>query len=100
VISFGVAVKFLVPTSYANIHELKVPDRVEDIRPRFHKTRNQMGDNDQNDAEPEDDEDDDDSFIEWSLRKCAAASLDMLSGNNQNHRLFPQILQSCFRNFW
>jgi transportin-1 len=58
-----------------------VPDRAEDIKPRFHKNRNQMGDNNENnESELEEDEDDDDSFIEWSLRKCAAASLDMLSG--------------------
>lgn len=58
-----------------------MPDRIEDIKPRFHKNRNQMSDNDENnESELEEDEEDDDSFIEWSLRKCAAASLDMLSG--------------------
>lgn len=75
-----------------------MPDRVEDIKPRFHKTRNQMGDNDENDGDPDDeDEDDDDSFIEWSLRKCAAASLDMLSGSS-----FKVFLINFFkfRNFW
>jgi hypothetical protein len=39
-----------------------------------------MGENDDNDEDSDVDEEDDDSFIEWSLRKCAAASLDMLSG--------------------
>ncbi|KAI6183830.1 Transportin-1 [Aphelenchoides bicaudatus] len=57
-----------------------VPDRVEDIKPRHHKTRSQMGENAENDGSDEELEEDDDSFIEWSLRKCAAASLDMLSG--------------------
>lgn len=37
-----------------------------------------MGENEENDSD--EDEDEDESFIEWSLRKCAAASLDMLSG--------------------
>ncbi|GMS84334.1 hypothetical protein PENTCL1PPCAC_6509 [Pristionchus entomophagus] len=47
-----------------------VPDRAEDIKPRFHRGKVAGGEDDS------DDEDDDDQHQEWSVRKCAAASLD------------------------
>lgn len=85
-----------------------VPDREEDIRPRFHKSRTHTvksagaagsgggetatgggGDGDggnlDNDEDDDDDDEDDDgldddnSLSEWNLRKCSAAALDMLA---------------------
>lgn len=77
-----------------------VPDREEDIRPRFHRVnrmhnqgngQGQSGasgrnDDDQhmNDDEEELNEDDDggdkdDTVSEWNLRKCSAAALDVMS---------------------
>ncbi|CAD5215211.1 unnamed protein product [Bursaphelenchus xylophilus] len=62
--------------------DANVPDRAEDIRPRFHRARNMFDDGNGgggDDDEDGNDDDDEDAYIEWSLRKCAAASLDMLS---------------------
>lgn len=47
-----------------------VPDRAEDMKPRFHRGKVAGGEDDS------DDEGDDDQHQEWSVRKCAAASLD------------------------
>uniref|UniRef100_A0A915P1V8 Transportin-1 n=2 Tax=Meloidogyne TaxID=189290 RepID=A0A915P1V8_9BILA len=81
--------------------DANVPDRIEDIKPRFHRARTQglgasshqdnennntnqqAGNNNNNESDDEEDfgdEGDDDSSTEWNLRKCAAASLDVLSG--------------------
>ncbi|GMR36566.1 hypothetical protein PMAYCL1PPCAC_06761 [Pristionchus mayeri] len=46
-----------------------VPDRVEDMKPRFHKGKVAGGEEDS-------DDEDDEHHQEWSVRKCAAASLD------------------------
>ncbi|OMJ20196.1 Transportin-1 [Smittium culicis] len=67
-----------------------VPDMSQDIKPRHHKSRlqgvsndnnlqNQNSDDDESDDDYDDDDDDDDVYSEWNLRKCAAASLDILS---------------------
>uniref|UniRef100_A0A7E4UNT7 Transportin-1 n=1 Tax=Panagrellus redivivus TaxID=6233 RepID=A0A7E4UNT7_PANRE len=58
-----------------------VPDRDEDIKPRFHKGRTQGGTivNPSDDPEDDDEDDSDDTVTDWNLRKCAAASLDVLS---------------------
>ena len=69
-----------------------VPDREEDIRPRFHKSRTHTvrsttcGATDENGAAGDDDDDDDDdgmdddsSLSDWNLRKCSAAALDVLA---------------------
>ncbi|XP_021283594.1 transportin-1-like isoform X1 [Herrania umbratica] len=48
-----------------------VPDRDQDLKPRFHSSRFH-GSEDMKD-------DDDDSLNIWNLRKCSAASLDVLS---------------------
>ncbi|KAI6197203.1 Importin-beta domain-containing protein [Aphelenchoides besseyi] len=76
-----------------------VPDNAQDIRPRHHKTRNQMGGEAEKGSDDEDD-DDDDSYIEWSLRKCAAASLDMLSGIFGDAFLEPllPLIKECLQN--
>ncbi|GMT14401.1 hypothetical protein PFISCL1PPCAC_5698, partial [Pristionchus fissidentatus] len=46
-----------------------VPDREEDMKPRFHRGKVAGGEEDE-------DEGDEDHHQEWSVRKCAAASLD------------------------
>ncbi|OLY82423.1 Transportin-1 [Smittium mucronatum] len=68
-----------------------VPDDSQDIKPRHHKTRfqgnsndnsnrpSQAQDSDDDESDFDDDDDDDDVYSEWNLRKCAAASLDVLS---------------------
>ena len=82
----------------------EVPDKNEDIRPRFHRARtrqqnpmmsnenstnnfidtNNNSTNNGEDRAGEDDDDDDDGATteqatEWNLRKCSAAALDVLS---------------------
>ncbi|KAI8866819.1 Transportin-PC [Ramicandelaber brevisporus] len=67
-----------------------VPDREQDIRPRHYTSQANSNMNDDDggeDGEDDDDEDDDDDDDEendeadgeWNLRKCASASLDVLS---------------------
>ncbi|KAF5289606.1 hypothetical protein FQR65_LT11797 [Abscondita terminalis] len=73
-----------------------VPDKEEDIKPRFHKSKthtikasstnttlgssieknSEQGDEDEDDY---DDADDDSSLSDWNLRKCSAAALDVLA---------------------
>ncbi|MFH4974294.1 hypothetical protein AB6A40_001003 [Gnathostoma spinigerum] len=87
-----------------------VPDRQEDIRPRFHRAKTQtqrrsidedasnLGDN-----YDDDDDLDDDASTEWNLRKCSAASLDVLSGVF-NEALLPTLLpilrETLFHENW
>ena len=56
-----------------------VPDREEDVRPRFHRSKTHHNTN--NDMEDEEDDglDDDSSLSDWNLRKCSAAALDVLA---------------------
>ncbi|KAI8320666.1 ARM repeat-containing protein [Martensiomyces pterosporus] len=71
-----------------------VPDSEQDIKPRHHRARthdhqtegagassNDDGDSDENDDDDDDydSDDDDDVYAEWNLRKCSAASLDVMS---------------------
>lgn len=51
-----------------------VPDRDQDIRPRFKQSRLHGSAGDE-----EEEEDDDDIINAWNLRKCSAAGLDILS---------------------
>eukprot|EP00741_Cyanophora_paradoxa_P008025 tig00001239_g7764.t1 len=73
-----------------------VPDREQDIKPRFYHPKAQAGgshsadnanaaeekadDDDDDDEDDDDDDDDDEEVSEWNLRKCSAAGLDILSG--------------------
>ncbi|KAJ2833502.1 hypothetical protein J3B01_004383 [Coemansia erecta] len=66
-----------------------VPDSDQDIRPRHHRARTHDqhqgdagsdGESDGGDDSDDDSDDDlDDYYAEWSLRKCSAASLDVMS---------------------
>ncbi|CAK4070930.1 unnamed protein product [Aphanomyces euteiches] len=58
-----------------------VPDRPEDIKPIFHKSKHshEGGDDDDDDDDDDDGYTADDDVEQWSLRKSAAAGLDTLS---------------------
>ncbi|XP_046751407.1 transportin-1 [Diprion similis] len=93
-----------------------IPDREEDIRPRFHKSRthhthhgstnkhsddNGVGDDD--DSDPEDGGDDDSTLSDWNLRKCSAAALDMLAnvfGEELLPVLVPILKETLFHQDW
>uniref|UniRef100_A0A915E4P1 Transportin-1 n=1 Tax=Ditylenchus dipsaci TaxID=166011 RepID=A0A915E4P1_9BILA len=91
-----------------------VPDRAEDIKPRFHRARTQgmnapdhstAGDGAETSTQNEEDEadEDDDSCTEWNLRKCAAASLDVLSGifgDTFLDHLLPILKDTLFHQRW
>uniref|UniRef100_A0A183CIR4 Transportin-1 n=1 Tax=Globodera pallida TaxID=36090 RepID=A0A183CIR4_GLOPA len=110
-----------------------VPDRVQDIKPRFHRAKTQgvvgsssahTSPNDLNeagfgmpntaqqqqqrqDSDDDDDEEegagDDETTTEWNLRKCAAASLDVLSGiftDTLLVHLLPILNESLFSDQW
>lgn len=88
-----------------------VPDREEDIRPRFHKSRThtiKSGDGTVPGGEEEDDEDDDgldddSSLSEWNLRKCSAAALDVLANVFREECLpivLPILKETLFHQEW
>ena len=56
-----------------------VPDREEDVRPRFHRSKTHHNTNNDMEDDEEDGLDDDSSLTEWNLRKCSAAALDVLA---------------------
>ncbi|GAB2261870.1 hypothetical protein Droror1_Dr00002867 [Drosera rotundifolia] len=59
-----------------------VPDRDQDLKPRFHSSRLHGA---------EDAEDDDDVVNVWNLRKCSAAALDVLS-NVYGDEILPPLM--------
>lgn len=90
-----------------------IPDREEDIRPRFHKSKTHhtmikhtdengaCGDED--DLDGEDGGDDDSSLSDWNLRKCSAAALDMLAGVFRDELLpvlVPILKETLFHQEW
>uniref|UniRef100_A0A914ZWH3 Transportin-1 n=2 Tax=Parascaris univalens TaxID=6257 RepID=A0A914ZWH3_PARUN len=86
-----------------------VPDRQEDIRPRFHRAKTQTQRHSEEDGtsiDPEcmeDDDLDDDASTEWNLRKCSAASLDVLSGIFNDDflpTLLPILKETLFHSNW
>ena len=97
--------------------DMSVPDNVQDIKPRHHKAKihaqevNETGseqdeksgrDNDESDYD-EDDEDEDDFDMEWSVRKCSAATLDVLSvtfGDVLLPDLLPAIQENMLHPSW
>jgi transportin-1 len=56
-----------------------VADRPEEMRPIFHKAKQEVETADGGDDEEESDDDGDSEVTEWNLRKCAAAGLDMIA---------------------
>lgn len=90
-----------------------VPDKEEDIKPRFHKSRahvmkNSFGSINENAVEKEDDEeyddgDDDGSLSDWNLRKCSAAALDVLANVFRDDLLpilIPILKETLFHKSW
>ena len=75
------------------IDEEEADDRDQDVAPVFHKAKAKGGGYDD-----DDDDDDDDDVKEWSLRTCAAASLDSLSAVFAPSTTLPillPVLQEC-----
>ena len=72
-----------------------VPDREEDIRPRFHRARSHHANSGEaghgDDSDEEDMDDDDSALSDWNLRKCSAAALDVLASVFRND-LLPVLL--------
>lgn len=91
-----------------------IPDKEEDIRPRFHKSKthtikNAMGSNstengtDKDDDDDYDDVDDDGSLSDWNLRKCSAAALDVLANVFRDDLLpilIPILKETLFHQDW
>ncbi|KAJ1923171.1 hypothetical protein IWQ60_006050 [Tieghemiomyces parasiticus] len=97
-----------------------VADRAEDIKPRHHhakshehghtedapraeRTPGEGGSDDEDDEDDDDDDDMDDPYAEWNLRKCAAASLDVLStvfGNDVLPIILPLLQEALFNEDW
>lgn len=82
-----------------------VPDRDEDIRPRFHRSRSHHQEHENGeDGEHLDEEGDDDSGLsDWNLRKCSAAALDVLSnvfGTELLPILLPILKETLFHQQW
>ncbi|KAJ1530932.1 hypothetical protein ONE63_005770 [Megalurothrips usitatus] len=84
-----------------------IPDREEDIRPRFHKSRTHTHKHTENGEEGDDDDDDglddDSSLSDWNLRKCSAAALDCLAnvfGEDLLPVLVPILKETLFHNEW
>ena len=95
------------------------PDNVQDIKPRHHKAKTHSLEHiDQTGQQPhhlpttitaeetedeEDFDDDDDDYSEWNLRKCAAATLDVLAtsyGDEILESLLPLLKERLFNSEW
>lgn len=85
-----------------------IPDREEDIKPRFHKSRThtQKGEGQEHDDDSDDEDDgldDDNSLSEWNLRKCSAAALDVLANVFREECLpivLPILKETLFHQTW
>ena len=90
-----------------------IPDKEEDIRPRFYSGRThaqpRMDDSENHRHDDDDSDDDDDDFdlhkgnSDWNLRKCSAAALDFLA-NVFHDDLLPVVLpilrETLFHQDW
>lgn len=81
-----------------DVDDHAVPDNVQDIRPQHHFSKKQeYGSRDEDAADDEDgeddeiDEEDEDEATDWTLRKCAASTLDTLANTYQNE-ILPTLL--------
>ena len=80
------------------IDEQQGEDRAQDIAPVFHRSKAKGGGNDgehdeHNDSDDDDDDDDDDfDDREWSLRTCAAASLDGIASGYPHEIVLSHLL--------
>ena len=81
--------------------EQAAPDRDQDLKPRHYKAKNRAVNG--NDSDSDEDEDEDEVYNEWNLRKCSAATLDVLStayGTSILEYLLPLLNQQLFSNDW
>lgn len=91
-----------------------IPDRDEDIKPRFHKSRTHTlktdaaqgsTEGDIGDSDDEDDDGlvDDSNLSDWNLRKCSAAALDILANVFKDEILpilLPILKETLFHEQW
>lgn len=93
-----------------------VPDKEEDIKPRFHKSKahtikncfGNASNTNENGIEKEDEDDyadgdDDGSLSDWNLRKCSAAALDVLANVFRDELLpilIPILKETLFHRDW
>ncbi|KAJ1986624.1 hypothetical protein H4R33_003253 [Dimargaris cristalligena] len=91
-----------------------VPDRDEDIKPRHHHSKAhessrgegaepQAAGSDDDSDDDDDDDDMDDMYAEWNLRKCSAASLDVMAsvfGTDILEHILPLLQQALFDSDW
>lgn len=91
-----------------------IPDRDEDIKPRFHKSKTHTlkadaaqgsGEGDIGDSDDEDDDGlvDDSNLSDWNLRKCSAAALDILANVFKDEILpilLPILKETLFHEQW
>ena len=81
-----------------------VPDREEDVKPRFHRSRtHHQGNNENMDDDDDDGLDDDSSLSDWNLRKCSAAALDVLANVFLTELLpvlLPILKETLFHTEW
>lgn len=93
-----------------------VPDRAEDIKPRHHKSKThsvehlnaptagaEEGEASDAESDMDDYEDEEEVYAEWNLRKCSAATIDVLSnvfGNDILEFLLPALNEHLFHKEW
>lgn len=94
-----------------------IPDKEEDIRPRFHKSKTHhthhtgmMKHTDENGSCDDDDDldtkdgcDDDSTLSDWNLRKCSAAALDVMANVFRDELLpvlVPILKETLFHEDW
>lgn len=90
------------PALKANEEDSSVPDREEDIKPRFHKSK-QHGFSGVGESDEEDDDDDDENGGDWNIRRCSAASLDVLASifaKDLLDKLFPLLKETLLNDNW
>ncbi|EPS73595.1 hypothetical protein M569_01158, partial [Genlisea aurea] len=68
-----------------------VPDRDQDLKPRFHTSRFHGSEETEYSELEEDEEEDNDTGNVWNLRKCSAAALDCLS-NVYGDAILPTLM--------
>lgn len=78
-----------------------IPDREEDIRPRFHKSRTHTikhsEENGDEEEEEDDGMDDDSSLSDWNLRKCSWPIVCLITIYNFIHFCNLLHILACIR---
>ncbi|RKP18410.1 ARM repeat-containing protein [Rozella allomycis CSF55] len=71
-------------------------ERKDNLKPRHHKQKNRSNEDDEDE---EDDDDLEDDFGDWNLRKCSAATIDILATQKQLMNDFLKILLPTINNY-